>query len=136
MGAAGVWTGSMWLAVEEAAAVAAQINFYLNATSKDTVRSRSWTGKPCRMLRNDWTEAWEQPDAPDTLGMPLQMMAVREAMVRSNRYPAKSQVVTFNPVGQIVGAMSKARRSADVVITMVEECVESLEHGKTLLEVQ
>ena len=63
------------------------------------------------MLRNDWTEAWERPETPDTLGMPLQMMAVREAMVRSGRYPDKAQQVAFNPVGQIVGSMNKVKRS-------------------------
>lgn len=136
MGAAGVWTGSLWLAVEEAAGTPAQIQSYLDATSKDTVRSRSYTGKPCRMLRNDWTEAWERPDTPDTLGMPLQMMAVREAMVRSGRYPDKAQEVAFNPVGQIVGTMNKVKRSADVVLEMVEECVDSLERTRQMLAVE
>ncbi len=136
MGAAGVWTGSLWLAVEEAAASPAQIDSYMKATSRDTVRSRSWTGKPCRMLRNDWTEAWDRADSPDTLGMPLQMMAVREAMVRSNRYPEKSQAVAFNPVGQIVGTMNKVKRSADVLLGMVEECVEAIERGNSFLEVE
>ena len=135
MGAAGVWTGSLWLAVEEAAGTPAQIQSYMNATSKDTVRSRSYTGKPCRMLRNDWTEAWERHDTPDTLGMPLQMMAVREAMVRGGRYPDKAQDVAFNPVGQVVGTMNKVRRSADVVLEMVEECVESLERTRQMLAV-
>ena len=35
------------------------VECYMAATSKDTVRSRSFTGKPCRMLKNDWTDAWE-----------------------------------------------------------------------------
>ena len=135
MGAAGVWTGSLWLAVEEAAASPAQIDSYMSATSKDTVRSRSYTGKPCRMLRNDWTEAWERDDTPDTLGMPLQMMAVSESMARTNRYPDKSQDVAFNPVGQIVGTMNKVKRSADVVMEMVEECIDSLEKTQRLLEI-
>jgi NAD(P)H-dependent flavin oxidoreductase YrpB (nitropropane dioxygenase family) len=135
MGAAGVWTGSLWLAVEEAAASPAQIDSYMNATSKDTVRSRSYTGKPCRMLRNDWTEAWERADTPDTLGMPLQMMAVHEAMTRSGRYPDKAQAVAFNPVGQIVGTMNKVKRSADVIFEMVEECVDSLERTRQMLHV-
>jgi NAD(P)H-dependent flavin oxidoreductase YrpB (nitropropane dioxygenase family) len=136
MGAAGVWTGSLWLAVEEAAASPAQIDSYMNATSKDTVRSRSYTGKPCRMLRNDWTEAWERSDTPDTLGMPLQMMAVHEAMTRSGRYPDKAQDVAFNPVGQIVGTMNKVKRSADVIFEMVEECVDSLERTRQMLNVE
>jgi NAD(P)H-dependent flavin oxidoreductase YrpB (nitropropane dioxygenase family) len=58
LGAQGVWTGSIWLTVEEAEAPPAQMETYLDATSSDTVRSRSYTGKPCRMLRNDWTDAW------------------------------------------------------------------------------
>ena len=41
MGAAGVWTGSLWLTVEEAAAPPRQMETYLKATSRDTVRSRS-----------------------------------------------------------------------------------------------
>ena len=65
MGAQGVWTGSIWLTVEEADAPPAQSDAYLAAGSRDTVRSRSFTGKPCRMLRNDWTEAWESPDSPE-----------------------------------------------------------------------
>ena len=64
MGAAGVWTGTLWTTVEEAAAEPAQKDSYLQATSEDTVRTRSWTGKTARVLRNDWTDAWDSPDAP------------------------------------------------------------------------
>lgn len=64
LGTQGAWTGSQWLMVEEAANTAVQQAAYVKATSRDTVRSRSFTGKPARMLRNDWTEAWEQPESP------------------------------------------------------------------------
>ena len=63
------------------------------------------------------------------------MMAVREAMVRSGRYPDKAQEVAFNPVGQIVGTMNKVKRSADVIFEMVEECVESLDRTRQMLNV-
>ncbi|HEX9178901.1 MAG TPA: nitronate monooxygenase, partial [Burkholderiales bacterium] len=82
VGAQGVWTGSIWLTVREAESPPAQMESYLKATSRDTVRSRSWTGKPCRMLKNDWTEAWEKPDNPKPLGMPLQFMVTSEAVSR------------------------------------------------------
>src|SRR5206468_5826083 len=72
MGAQGVWTGSLWLTVEEADVPPAQMETYVEATSHDTVRSRSFTGKPCRMLRNDWTDAWEAENSPGPLPMPLQ----------------------------------------------------------------
>ena len=67
-GAQGVWMGSLWLTVEEAAAPTAQKQSYLSASSEDTVRTRSWTGKPSRMLKNAWTDAWEEPAAPQPLG--------------------------------------------------------------------
>ena len=64
IGSAGVWLGSMWLNSAEAHAEPAQRDSYMAATSEDTVRSRSFTGKTARMLKNEWTEAWERPDTP------------------------------------------------------------------------
>jgi len=123
MGAQGVWTGSLWLTVEEAEAEPAQIDSYLRATSEDTVRSRSWTGKPCRMLKNDWTEAWEQPDSPKPLGMPLQGMVTMDAIARTSRYAGSGQAqrVAFNPVGQTVGLMKEVRSCREVIYDLVED---------------
>jgi NAD(P)H-dependent flavin oxidoreductase YrpB (nitropropane dioxygenase family) len=127
MGAQGVWTGSLWLTVEEADVPPAQMQSYLDATTRDTVRSRSWTGKPCRMLRNDWTEAWEAEDNPKPLGMPLQFMVTGDAVARGHHYPEQAKAVNFNPVGQIVGQMNKMRPAKDVVFGLVEECIEATE---------
>ncbi|HTY17419.1 MAG TPA: nitronate monooxygenase family protein [Myxococcota bacterium] len=134
MGAQGVWTGSLWLTVEEADAQPAQLESYLRATSEDTVRSRSVTGKPCRMLRNDWTEAWEKPDAPKPLGMPLQGMVTMEMVRRTNRYAKSPQAqrVAFNPVGQMVGQMNEVRSVREVIFGLVEEYVDAAERLRRL----
>lgn len=134
MGAAGVWTGSLWLTVEEADVPPAQMESYLSATSRDTVRSRSWTGKPCRMLRNDWTEAWAQEDTPDPLGMPLQFMVTSTAVQRGHRYPEQAREVMFNPIGQIVGRLDRVRPVKEVIYEMVEEFVEVSERLGRILE--
>jgi NAD(P)H-dependent flavin oxidoreductase YrpB (nitropropane dioxygenase family) len=105
-----------------------------DAGSRDTVRSRSWTGKPCRMLRNDWTDAWENPENPAPLGMPLQFMITGEMVARHHRYPEKSQSVGFNPVGQIVGRMNKVRKARDVIYDMVQECIEATERLNGLFD--
>ena len=125
MGAAGAWTGSLWLTVEEADIPPAQMAQYLSATSRDTVRSRSFTGKPCRMLRNDWTEAWENPDNPKPLGMPMQFMITGEAVARGHHYPEQAKDVQFNPVGQVVGQMNKIRKTKDLIFEMVEEYIDA-----------
>ncbi|HVM39153.1 MAG TPA: nitronate monooxygenase family protein [Acidimicrobiia bacterium] len=134
MGAQGAWTGSLWLTVEEADVPPAQMESYLQASSHDTVRSRSYTGKPCRMLRNDWTEAWDAEDTPDPLPMPLQMMVAIEAVRRGHRYPEQSKDTNFNPVGQVVGMMNRVERTADVVQRLVEEYIEACERLNKLNE--
>ena len=132
MGAEGAWTGSLWLTVEEADVPPAQMEKLLRARSRDTVRSRSWTGKPCRMLRNDWTEAWERPDAPKPLGMPLQFMVTSEAVSRGHRYARQAAEVLFNPVGQIVGRMNEVRPVREVIVSLVEEYLEAAERLERL----
>jgi len=132
MGAQGVWTGSLWLTVAEADAPLAQRDALLAASSRDTVRSRAWTGKPCRMLRNDWTEAWEQPENPKPLGMPLQFMVTSEAVARGHRYADKAKDVMFNPVGQIVGRMNSVRPVKDVIYDLVQEYLEAMERLERL----
>jgi len=132
LGAQGVWTGSIWLTVKEAEASPAQKESYLKATSHDTVRSRSWTGKPCRMLRNDWTDAWEGEDSPSPLGMPLQWFVTADAVSRVHRYAAKAQKVAFNPVGQIVGTMNEEKPVREVIYGMVEQYLEAAERLQAL----
>ena len=79
LGAAGVWTGSIWLGVAESNTGPEGMDRLFAATARDAVRSRSLTGKPARMLRTEWTAAWERDDCPGTLPMPLQFMATQEA---------------------------------------------------------
>ena len=129
MGAEGAWTGSLWLTVQEADCAPAQMASYLNATSQDTVRSRSFTGKSCRMLRNEWTDAWAAEDTPDPLGMPLQNMVTMDAIVRTSRYASspQSQAVAFNPVGQVVGMMDGVRTVREVVTELAEEYIDAMD---------
>ncbi len=135
MGAAGVWTGSLWLTVEEAHAEPAQKESLLKATSEDTVRSRSWTGKPCRMLKSDWTEAWEAPENPKPLGMPLQGLITADGIARTARYAgvADTQKVAFNPVGQVVGQINEIESSRQVIFRLITEYVDALDHVNSLM---
>ncbi len=127
MGAEGVWTGSIWLTVAEADSPPAKTQQLLDAKSNDTVRSRSFTGKPARMLRSAWTEAWEAPENPKPLGMPLQYMVSGECVARSTRYADQAKDVLFNPVGQIVGSMNKVRSSRELISELVEEYADTVE---------
>ena len=134
MGAQGVWTGSLWLTVQEADVPPAQMQSYLDAGSRDTIRSRAFTGKPCRMLKNEWTQAWEQEDTPDPLGMPLQFMVTSDAVSRGHRYPEQAKDVNFNPVGQIVGRMNDVRPVKQVIYDLVQEYLDASERLQKLAD--
>ncbi|MFZ4372529.1 MAG: nitronate monooxygenase [Mycobacterium sp.] len=125
MGCEGTWSGSQWLMVEEAHNTPVQQAAYVKATSRDTVRSRSFTGKPCRMLRNEWTDAWQTPGNPEPLGMPLQYMVSGMAVAATNKYPNETVDVAFNPVGQVVGQLNKVEKSAAVIERWVTEYLEA-----------
>jgi NAD(P)H-dependent flavin oxidoreductase YrpB (nitropropane dioxygenase family) len=125
LGAQGVWLGSLWLTTAEGGSSPAVLEAYLDATSADTVRSRCYTGKPARMLRNRWTEAWEDPNGPGPLGMPLQNILTSEANARIARSGRKD--LAFAPVGQIVGRMNQVKPVRDVMYQLVEEYIETVE---------
>jgi NAD(P)H-dependent flavin oxidoreductase YrpB (nitropropane dioxygenase family) len=122
LGAAGVWTGSIWLTVAENASSAVVTEKLLAATSTDTVRSRAYTGKPARQLRTAWTDAWEAPGSPGTLPMPLQFILNSYATQKMGANPPR-ELVGF-PVGQIVSRMNKVRSTKQVVNDLVEEYVD------------
>jgi NAD(P)H-dependent flavin oxidoreductase YrpB (nitropropane dioxygenase family) len=122
LGAAGVWLGSAWLVTQEftlTSAVPAMRDALLAATSSDTVRSRIFSGKPARLLKNRWTQAWAEPDAPDPLPMPLQNLLVSQAHQRLIR-SGMPDVVPL-PAGQIVGRLNEVRPVAAVMAELVAE---------------
>jgi len=125
LGCQGAWSGSQWLMVEEAENTAVQQQAYIDASSRDTVRSRSFTGKPCRMLKNDWTEAWSAAGNPEPLGMPLQYMVSGMAVAATHRYPNETVDVAFNPVGQVVGQFTKVEKTGAVIERWVNEYLEA-----------
>ena len=85
LGAAGVWCGSVWLTTDEAETHPVVKQKFLAATSSDTLRSRSLTGKPARQLRSAWTDEWDDPANPRPLPMPLQPILVGQARARIDR---------------------------------------------------
>ena len=128
LGAEGVWCGSVWLTTEEAETHPAVKQKFLTATSRDTIRSRSLTGKPARMLRSSWTDEWEGADSPGALPMPLQSALVAEAQLRISRAASTegsgAQKLANYFVGQVVGQLDRIRPARQVVLEMMTEYAE------------
>ena len=138
LGAQGVWCGSVWLTTEEAETHPVVKEKMLTATSSDTIRSRSRTGKHARQLKSAWTDEWENPETPMPLGMPLQPVLINEAIARIDRAAFREgsgaeQLANYF-VGQIVGSMNKSKPTSTVVYEMVEEFIEATQHVVTQME--
>jgi NAD(P)H-dependent flavin oxidoreductase YrpB (nitropropane dioxygenase family) len=138
LGAQGVWTGSVWLTVDESEITGFLRDKLLAAGSKDAVRSRTLSGKPARMLRTAWTEAWLRPDCPGTLPMPLQYMACADASARiglaARPEGSKARDLVGMPVGQIVSRMNEVETSAEVIYRFMDEFVDSVSQLQGMLE--
>ena len=129
-GAQGAWTGSVWLATPEAETSEAFRAKMVAARSRDTVRSRSRTGKPARQLKTAWHDAWDAPGGPGTLPMPLMGMVSEPAFARIEREAASgnkgaNELVSYF-VGQGVGLVEQVRSSRQVVQDFREEFLDAI----------
>lgn len=138
LGAQGVWCGSVWLTTEEAETHPTVKKKFLDASSADTIRSRSRTGKPARQLMSAWTQEWENPETPMPLGMPAQPILVDEAIARIDRAAfaedsGAAKLANYF-VGQIVGTMNESKPAAQVVFEMVDEFIDATQALGRLLD--
>ncbi|WP_095012122.1 NAD(P)H-dependent flavin oxidoreductase [Tsuneonella mangrovi] len=129
-GAQGAWTGSVWLATPESEASDAFRSKMVAARSRDTVRSRSRTGKPARQLKSGWHAAWDGDGSPGPLPMPLMGMVSEPALAKIERAveagneDARELVTYF--VGQGVGLVDSVRPARAIVQSFREEFVEAV----------
>jgi NAD(P)H-dependent flavin oxidoreductase YrpB (nitropropane dioxygenase family) len=133
LGAAGVWMGSLWLGTEESlrsTAAPALGEALIAATSSDTVRSRIFSGKPARLLKNRWTQAWAEDGAPDPLPMPLQNLLVNDAH-RRLMASGDPEVIPM-PAGQIVGRITEVRPVAEVIADLTAETRQAIDRLRNL----
>jgi NAD(P)H-dependent flavin oxidoreductase YrpB (nitropropane dioxygenase family) len=138
MGADGAWTGSVWLTTPEAETSPVVKSKMLAATANDTIRSKSRTGKFCRQLRSEWTDAWEQEGAPKPLPMPLQSMVSDTAMSKvlrlANRGHEGAAKLASYFVGQGVGMMTTAMSTRETVRMFMEDYLAAVERLSASLE--
>ncbi len=138
LGADGAWCGSVWLTTAEAETPPFIKEKFLAASAGDTVRSRSMTGKPARMLRTAWTDEWESDDGPGPLPMPMQPLLIGPAMARIGRVADNAgsggnDLVTYF-VGQVVGSLDAVRPTRRVVEEMIDEFIDAVQRLGGFLE--
>jgi NAD(P)H-dependent flavin oxidoreductase YrpB (nitropropane dioxygenase family) len=119
LGAQGVWTGSIWLTTLESDLEQQVKQKLLRASSSDAIQSRCLTGKPVRMLRTPWVDAWESAGAPRPLPSPLQALLVRDTMTAI--FDHEVEQVMGTAVGQVVGMIDRVKSTKDQMYELMEQ---------------
>ena len=138
MGAAGAWCGSVWLTTTEAETNPIVKEKMLAASSADTVRSKSRTGKYSRQLRSPWTDEWENSDQVQPLPSPVQPLVAEPALRKLDKLSQagnqKAIELSTYWVGQCVGLMNEVKSAGEVVQDFKEDFIEAYDRLNTTLE--
>jgi enoyl-[acyl-carrier protein] reductase II len=128
LGAQGVIMGTRFIATPEAQADRRYQEAILRSGESDTVRTRCYTGKPARAIRNPYNQAWERR-ANEILPFPAQVgVSIQEGVmdymgVGRGTDPER----TFMPAGQGMGLIREIKPAAEVVRDVMREAEETLE---------
>lgn len=105
MGAQGAWLGTLWMAAKENHTPDALLKRLIESGSEDTLITLVHSGKPCRVVRSDWIDAWDEAGAPLPLGMPMQQALTGDifASITEHNHPK----LIYEAAGQSVFAISE-----------------------------
>jgi nitronate monooxygenase len=124
LGAEGAWVGTAFLATEEAGIEDFQKEAIVEGGDADTVVSRSITGKPARMIRNKWADAWVAA-GKEPLPMPYQSMISGPVMAAGIAARRKDILPGF--AGQGIGLIHAVRPAGAVMAELVVDAQSALE---------
>ena len=122
LGAQGVVVGTRFIATPEAQAAPAYREAILRSAEADTVRTRCYTGKPARTIRNRYNEQWERK-ADQIQPFPMQVgISVQEGVmdymgVGRGADPDR----TFMPAGQGMGLIRRIKPAGEVLADIIRE---------------
>lgn len=123
LGADGAWIGTAFLATHEAGLRDFQKQALVEGNDQGTVVSRSVTGKPARMVRNKWAEAYAEADI-EPLPMPFQGMVSQQ--VTAAALVAGRQDIWPGFAGQGLGMIHVVQPAAEVMRAIVEQAERTL----------
>ena len=126
LGAQGVWMGTRFVATHEANAHINYKNEIVAANEDSTIITRSYSGKPLRVIRNDWTQDWEARPQ-DILAFPHQFKNSAEVYVVARR-DGRTDVGSM-PCGQGAGCIDSLEPAAEIVRRVVAEAREVITGG-------
>lgn len=124
MGASGIWVGTRFIATPEAATSPVHRKNVLESKSIDTLQTIVYSGRPCRVIHNEFADSWEnEPDKIKDLtskGIVPFEKSLKEGSAKPHNWGN-------NIMGQAVGGITEIMPAAEVVNMFVSQAVESMQ---------
>src|SRR5579864_9098478 len=126
LGAQGVWMGTRFIASTEAHAGGMYKQVIVDADDEDTIVTRSYSGKPMRVHKNEWVADWERRPQ-DIQPFPMQAMTSSQAGVMGG---IGGQIEGLDikrsafAMGQGSGAVRDVKSSREIIQGMISEAEE------------
>jgi enoyl-[acyl-carrier protein] reductase II len=120
LGAAGAILGTRFIATPEATAAEEYREAIVRAREDDTIRTRCYSGKPLRAIRNPYIDEWEA-DPGRIKRFPEQLVLSSERRVMSYFDPHADPARTCFPAGQGIGAIRSLKPAAEIVADVLAE---------------
>ena len=134
LGATGVWMGTRFIASEEAHAGELYRQAIIEAADEDTVRTRSYSGKPMRVKKNPYVEEWETRPQ-DIQAFPMQAMVSHQAGVMGG---IGGQIEGLDPdkscfaMGQSAGGVHAVLPAGKIVAQLISEAEAAIDRAAKL----
>ena len=134
LGAVGVWMGTRFIASTEAHAGGLYRETIIEATDEDTIRTRSYSGKPMRVRKNPYVEDWESRPQ-DIQPFPMQAMISSQAGVMGG---IGGQIEGLDPdrscfaMGQSAGGIHEVKPAGEIVRQLIAEAEAALDRANAL----
>jgi len=123
LGAQGVWMGTRFIAATEAHAGGLYKQVIVDASDEDTIITRSYSGKPMRVLRNEWVADWESRPQ-DIQKFPMQAMMSHQAGVMGGiggQIEGLSRERSAFAMGQGAGGIHDVKSAAEIIADIMAE---------------
>jgi enoyl-[acyl-carrier protein] reductase II len=124
LGAIGVWMGTRFVATEEAYAHMAYKQRIVSIDEEGTTRTRCFSGKPCRVIKNETTAAWEAPDLLEKIQTFPRQMGVMMKWLGEDPYLAARRQGKIDIGAMAAGQCSGVIRDVPTVREMMKRLVE------------
>lgn len=128
LGAVGIWLGTRFVASKEAFAHMNYKQEIAEIDDEGTTRTRCFTGKPCRVIKNKTTAEWEGRDA-DIEPFPIQIAKISEYIgeniYEASRLHGKIDIGSC-AAGQCSALIGEVKGAAEIIDDIIDEAQEIL----------